>query len=170
MPVLQAPIGAPSDPTADAQVGFGYSLFVDLMGDEAQVADILAIKSASMMTQALLKDISATAKDATTSITPLLAAQPAVAIDQNGLPIVETSTRNRLTNMLTARLLLAGGSFEVKMLLSQANAMGYARSLSASIAEADPNRARSSIMSQLENLFADLESRAITQLLRLSGQ
>lgn len=170
MPVLQAPIGSPADPTANDQVSFGYALLVGLMGDESQVGDILMIKSASTKTEVLLKDISAAAKDATATITPLFAQEPVVSIDDTGLPIVETSTRNRITNVQTARLLLAGGSFEVKMLLSQANAMGYARSLAASIADADPNKARSTIMAQLENSFADLEGRAILQLLQLSDR
>ena len=169
MPVLQAPIGLPTDPTASMQIDYGYSILDSLLDDESSVGEILQIKSTSHKTSSLLKSISAAAKEARTNLAPLLAKEPVVSVGETGLPIVEESTRNRITNIQTARLLLAGSSFEVKVLLTQANAMGYGRSLAASLAEADPNPDRSKFLGQLENTLADLESQVIVRLLFLSG-
>ena len=169
MPVLQAPIGLPTDPTASMQIDYGYSILDSLLDDESSVGEILQIKSTSHKTSSLLKSISAAAKEARTNLAPLLAKEPVVSVGETGLPIVEESTRNRITNIQTARLLLAGSSFEVKVLLTQANAMGYGRSLTASLAEADPNPDRSKFLGQLENTLADLESQVIVRLLILSG-
>lgn len=169
MPVLQAPIGLPTDPTASMQIDYGYSILENLLEDESSVGEILQIKSTSQKTSSLLKTISAAAKEAKANLAPLLAKEPVVSVGETGLPIVEESTRNRITNIQTARLLLAGSSFEVKVLLTQANAMGYGRSLAASLAEADPSPDRSKFLGQLENTLADLESQVIVRLLTLSG-
>jgi hypothetical protein len=157
---LKAPICTIEEATESAQLQFGYSIFLGLMNDESQVAGILKFKSTSNTTSALLRAISEVSREAGQAVKGLEG--------ELGLPIIEIDTRNRITNIQMARLLLAGQSFELKMLLSQANAMGYARSLAASLAEADPDSARSKMMTEFENSFADLEDAAIVQLLVLT--
>lgn len=142
----------------------GYALLYDLLGNEARVSGILAIKSASAATEGLLQDISRTAADAQQTIDQMQSEVPSVSLSIPGLPLLETDARNRIANAQTAELLLALGSFELKILLTQQIACQYAWALASSLAEVDPNASRAAAMSQIAAEFDDLCKRVIERL------
>lgn len=158
-PVLKAPIGNEGDPKAADQLDHGYAILIDLLSDEAKVSEILAIKSCSAETADILKAISKAAKDGMARIESLSSAKPAINPESTGLPLLETDTRNRIANQQTVLLLMAMGSFEVRVLLTQDKACGYASALCESLAVSDPNKERSQEMKDLASTFADLGTR-----------
>ncbi|MCH2161330.1 MAG: hypothetical protein MK085_05605 [Phycisphaerales bacterium] len=156
-PELKAPIGNEGEEKAADQLDHGYGLLVGLMGDESKVADILAIKSPSSETAEILVAISEASKKGLEMITANAGAAPAVLVNANGLPLIETDARNRISNSVTLSLLLAGGrNFEVQILLTQDKACGYAAALCESLANADPNRDRASKVGDLGARYAEL--------------
>lgn len=158
-PVLKAPIGNEGDPRAADQLDHGYAILIDLLSDEAKVSEILAIKSCSPETADILKSISKAAKDGLAKIERLSSEPPVVNPESTGLPLLETDTRNRIANQQTVLLLMAMGSFEVRVLLTQDKACGYASALCESLATSDPNSERSAEMKRLATTFADLGNR-----------
>jgi hypothetical protein len=134
------------------------------MHDESKVDEILAIKSASKETEELLKNISAMAKEVIEKIQGSVKLQPLLLIGDQGLPTIESDARSRITNTQTVRLLVAIGSFELLMLLTQEKAMGYAASVADSLAAADPNEVRSGMMKTFAKKYGELEQAAILQI------
>lgn len=142
----------------------GYGLLYDLLGDEAKVSEILAIKNASAATTALLEDISTTAASAIETIDEMQSSAPPVDLSVTGLPLLETDARNRIANAQTALLLLAFGSFELKILLTQQMACKYAWAIASSLATVDPNADRAEAVSKIATEFNDLYKRVMQQL------
>ena len=158
-PVLKAPIGNEGEPKAADQLDHGYAILIGLLSDEAKVSEILAIKSCSPETADIIKAISKAAQDGMERIESLASAKPAISPESTGLPLLETDTRNRIANQQTVLLLMAMGSFEVRVLLTQDKACGYASALCESLASSDPNQERSREMKDLAATFADLGNR-----------
>ncbi|MBL9141520.1 MAG: hypothetical protein JNK53_06600 [Phycisphaerae bacterium] len=147
-----------------ARLDHGYGLLDELLTNEAKVADILKIKGASEATKALLKDISATATKAAETIRERQSDAPPVNLTVTGLPLLETDARNRIANSQTAILLLAFGSFDFRILLTQQSACQYAWALASSLAAVDPNSARAEAMSKIAAEFDALEKRVLALL------
>lgn len=157
----------PSSDAAEPEVvrlDHGYGLLYELLGNESKVADILAIKGASEPTKELLKDISATAKRAAETIRATQSAAPSVILTVTGLPLLETDARNRIANSQTAVLLLAFGSFDLRILLTQQSACQYAWALASSLAAVDPNSDRAAAMSAVAAEFDALNKRVLALL------
>ena len=163
-PVLKSPIGNEGDERASDRLDHGYSILLALMQDLTKVDQILDIKSASKGTASLLTDISITAKACIAKLNEEKDLPPKLLLGDQGMPTIELDARARIANTQTMRLLLASGSFELKILLTQEKAMGYAAALAASLAAADPNAARSDRMQKYVKTFGDLEARAIKQI------
>lgn len=163
-PQLRALPRTDSQEEKAVRLDHGYALLYDLLGNEAKVAEILAIKSASAPTTALLKDISRTAADAVATIGRMQSDVPSISLKVTGLPLLETDARNRIANAQTAELLLALGSFELKILLTQQNACQYAWALASSLAAVDPNASRAGAMSQIAAEFDELAKRVSQRL------
>ena len=169
-PVLKSPIGDEGEERASDRLDHGYSILLGLMAEEAKVDQILSIKSASRETETLLHDISITAKAAIEKINEEAKLPPMLLLENSGLPTIESDARARITNTQTVRLLLAMGSFELQILLTQEKAMGYAAALADSLAAADPNATRSDRMKKYAKTYGDLESRAIERIKALGSK
>lgn len=166
-PVLKSPIGDEGDERAIDRLDHGYSILLELMKDEAKVDQILAIKSVSKGTNELLKSISATANDTIEQVNGSVKLQPLLLLGKSGLPTIESDARSRIANTQTVRLLVAGESFELKILLTQEKAMGYATALAESLAAADPNEKRTKMMEAFAKKYADLETKSVDQITAL---
>ena len=90
--------------------------------------------------------------------------KPLLLIGDQGLPTIESDARSRITNTQTVRLLVAAGTFELKILLTQEKAMGYAASLADSLAAADPNEVRSGMMKEFAKKYGEFEQEAILRI------
>lgn len=143
--------------TQQQQLDAGYSLLLGLMEDESRVKDVLVIKSAPDDTKTLLKDISTTCSEAAEQLQAFGEADPDLAMDQPGLPLLEQATRDAIASATAGRILLAGKTFEVRILLTQAEALNYGNFLARSIAkgDTDPDRSKylDGLASRLEQLW-----------------
>ncbi len=169
-PVLKGPIGPEGVEKASDSLDHGYSILMSLLEDEAKVDQLLAIKSASEETAELIRDISKTSIAAMAEIRAMSVKVPVVELDVTGFPIVEVDTRNRISNQQAALLLLAGKTFELKVLLTQDKAMGYAAALCQSLAVADGNGYRSKAMHALGDDFTSLNASVLSRLLKMTGE
>lgn len=163
-PQLHAPPQSDAPEQVAVRLDHGYGLLHDLLSDESKVSEILAIKSASPTTTALLEDISATATRSLATIEAMRTSNPPLDLEATGLPLVEVDARNRIANSQTATLLTAFGSFELKILLTQRSACEYAWALASSLAAIDPNNARSEALSKIATEFDELLKRVLAQL------
>jgi hypothetical protein len=170
-PVLKGPLDSTKPEAAAATLDHGYTLLTELLQNESQVTLLFDIKHADEKVQALLTRISDTAASTRTALIALVAKQPPITISGNGLPLIEQSTRNALSNSTAAALLLAGDSFELQLLLSQDKACSYAAALCTTLTEADANVARSDVLTNATKLFNGYteEIVAMLTLRRASG-
>ena len=146
-----------------AELDHGYALLLGLLKNEARVSDVLILKSASAPVEAVLRRISAAAKQQRSDLEGLLGGVPALSPSSDGLPAIETDARGRIEETQTSVLLLANGKeFELRILLTQDKAAGYASALATSLANRDPNRKRRDLCTAIardwDGLGADVRS------------
>ena len=169
-PVLKGPVGPEGVEKASDSLDHGYAILMSLLEDEARVDQLLAIKSASKETVEILTDISKTSRTAMLEIRAMATKVPVVDLGETGFPIIEVDSRNRISNQQAAALLLAGKSFELKVLLTQDKAMGYAAALCQSLAVADRNDHRSEAIERLGDKFVVLNASILARLLKMTEE
>lgn len=161
-PTLQAPLkglDGVGDDAGDQRLDHGYALLMEVLGNETRVSGILGMKSATAVTEAILRGISAAATVARDDLAALLPETPPIDVGATGLPLLETDARNRLENQETVGLLLSSGpTFERRILLTQEKATGYVAALSEGLASADPNPARRDRLTELSRRFLQLNA------------
>ncbi len=171
-PVLKGPLDAPEQPAATATLGHGYGLLMPLLQSESSATLIFGVKHGSDALQALVRRISDAAANAQRSLAALLANPPALDSKADGLPLIEVSTRNLMTNQEAAGLLLAGAEFQRRMILAQQKACAYIAALANTLSEADPNAERSALLTTLSEQFAafDAELRGMLTVSQTSSK
>ncbi len=162
-PVLKGPLDPPGQ-EATATLDHGYGLLCPLLQQESSVTLIFGIKHASQPTQEIIRQISDAAADGLRRIQALRAGPPEIDLTTQGLPLVEVSARNLITNKEAAALLLAGDSFEVRLLMSQQKACDYAAALAMSIAAIDTNEPRREVLETLAGEMASFEEQLRSQI------
>lgn len=168
-PVLKGPIGPEGLEAPTDSLDHGYSILMSLLEDEAKVDQLLAIKSASKETSEIITDISNTAISGMAEIRAMATKAPVINLEATGFPIIEVDSRNRIANQQTATLLLAGKTFELKVLLTQDKAMGYAAALCESLSIADGNSYRSKEMRALGDRFTALNASVLARLITMTA-
>jgi hypothetical protein len=138
-----------------------YSLLYGLLSDESDVSKLLLIKKESPDVGGLLKDISRAAGDAVKQIEAFSKADTRLHLNINGLPVAETETRDLISKTRAKELLAKSGEkFELRVLLTQAEALSYGSHLAvvAQAHESDPQRKKflSDVSVQLQNLHQRL--------------
>jgi len=130
---IATPTSTPAPPTLPAaqQRDEGYALLYKLMSDESNVSKLLIIKHADEPIHGLVKEISDFAKDAKKQMDEFKKADGALSFDASGLPAAEQEARE-LTSKTDAKELLtsSGKVFELRLVFTQAQAMGYGADLS----------------------------------------
>lgn len=140
----------------------GYSALASLLNDERQVHNLLAIKPESQPVSAVVRDISATSAAAHDDLRELRSLEPPVMIDQSpDLPLIERSARDAIAAETAKDLLLSGDSFDVRLLLSQAQALRYGEFLARKLGEADPNTVRTARLDALADDYDRLYEEVI---------
>jgi hypothetical protein len=163
-PVLKGPLDAVSPETEQATLDHGYGLLASLLQQESSVTLIFGLKHASEPTQDLVRRISDAAANGLRQIQARRSEAPAINLSAQGLPLVEVSARNIISNREAASLLLAGDSFEVRLLLSQQKACDYAAALATSIAAIDVNESRRLFLERLAGEFTGLDLELRTRI------
>lgn len=152
---IDRPFDVPEEKSAE--LDHGYGLLDALLQDESKVADILVIKSASEPLETLMERISRKAGKDLAALRALHGEPPAIDASSNGLPRIERDVRQRIRNTQTAALLLSGGGeFELRILLTQESAAGYAEALCRSLGAADPAPERAKAVAGMADGWSEL--------------
>lgn len=165
-PVLRGPLDTAQPEAAAATLNHGYGLLQQVLSSESSVTLIFGIKHASEPVETLVRRIGDAASRGERGIRQMAEGSPPIRWTSTGLPLIEVSTRNYITNQQGAGLLLAGDSFELRLVLTQQKACDYISALATTLAAADTNTARSAALTDLAQEFAafDVELRAMLQV------
>jgi hypothetical protein len=137
------------------------SLLRDLLGDEANVSKLLIIKRDRDELNRLIKEISAFALEGVKKLDHLAKEDAALNLRARELPPGEQAARDSIAKARAGELLRASGDdFEFRLLLTQAEALGYAVHLAKIVALHEPNPEHAKIFSDLsremERLHGDV--------------
>jgi hypothetical protein len=140
----------------------GYSLLHQLLADEGNVSKLLVVKNEADDLGALLKDISRTSADSAKQIEKFSKADPHLHLKMPGLPIVEHQTRDLIAKTKARELITKGGEkFEVRIVLSQAEALNYGAHLAAATLANETDPARKQFLAKTSEQYQQLHQRII---------
>jgi hypothetical protein len=157
---------APAEVTAqDQQFGIrnqGYSLLYSLLSDEKDLSKLLLVKKEAADLGALLKDISRVSRDAAKQLEAFEKADSHLHLKMTGLPVAEQQTRDLISKTKAKELISkAGDKFEIRVLLSQAEALSYGAHLAAVIIPNEQDPARKKFLSNISEQYQQLHQRLI---------
>lgn len=159
-------------PEADAATldrSTGHALLGALLEDESRLGLILILKRPSTETATLLRRITERATLAKEEYPAVLAAEPAVVPAEEPLPPLEQRVRASIASR-TSRELTLGDAFEVRVLLTQAEALRYGDSLARALAQVEPETTRRTWLLALAADFDALRERVVERLGSLGSQ
>lgn len=137
------------------------SLLYDLLGDEANVSKLLIVKRERDELNRLIKEISAVALNGVKKLDQLEKEDATLNLHATELPPGEQAARDSIAKARAGELFRASGDdFELKLLLTQAEALGYGAHLAKVVALHEPNPEHAKIFSdlsrQMERLHGDV--------------
>ncbi|MDP6986673.1 MAG: hypothetical protein QGG74_01390 [Phycisphaerales bacterium] len=156
-PVLRGPLDSAAPEAAAATLDHGYTLLYQVLHDESSVTLLFGIKHAPKSIETLVRRIGDAAANGEAAIRSTASRYPPIRWDASGLPLIEVSARHHIANQQAAGLLLAGDSFELRLLLAQQKACDYISALAMTLATADSNAERSAMLTTLAHEFAAFE-------------
>jgi hypothetical protein len=148
----------------------GYSLLYKLMGDEAGVGDILIFKHADESVSGLVKEIGAACKDAESRMEEFRKADHGLSFDETGLPVVEAKSRELASKSETRALLGSSGKeFEVRLIVTQIEAMGYGEDLAEALEDRENDPRHKAFLKGLAEQCGGFRERLLKLLGRAGG-
>ncbi len=141
------------------------ALLNELVNEEKHLSKVLIIKRESVELNRLVKEISTVAGQAADDLTALAKLNPGLHLTATGLPPGERATRTSIAKVKQHLLLHSkGAEFEFQILLTQAEALGYATHLALVIAENEPQPARGQEFHTLSSRFKGLHEQVLAML------
>lgn len=139
----------------------------ELLNENKDVGGILAIKSVTPATRALIEEIASSCRRSAKAIEEVARSQD-LSLEDDGLPTAERRVRAAIRAARTRELLLTFGSeFERSLVLAQIEAMGYASALLQEVADQLGAAASEEVVRRFEadaTHFGALRGRAIGRL------
>jgi hypothetical protein len=143
-----------------------YALLFDLLGDEKDVSKLLIVKHARPDLMVLVKEISRVAKEEHERLEAFGKADPNLDLKNPGLPVGEVETRKAIAKSKSKELLTEKGkAFEIRLLLSQSEALTYGAHLAQVIAAREINVERAESVRKSGNELNELQRRVFEMLL-----
>ena len=141
------------------------ALLNELVNEEKHLSKVLLIKRESVELNRLVKEISAVAGQVADDLKVLAKLNPGLHLTATGLPPGERATRTSIAKVKQHLLLHSSGAeFEFQILLTQAEALGYATHLALVIAENEPQPARAQEFSALSARLKALHEQVLAML------
>jgi hypothetical protein len=169
--ILMVALGCQTPPSAPAASGTAHvrnnaaSLLYDLLGDEKNVSKLLIIKRDRPELGNVIKEIAATAGAAHHRLEKLAREDPTLNLKDTALPPGEKATRDAIAKKRAGELLRASGAdFELKLLLTQAEALGYAEALAKVAAENEPSPERAKVFTAIGRQMSALHGKVLALL------
>ena len=139
-----------------------YSLLYQLMADEGNVSKLLIIKKEQPDVGALIKDIALVSSDAAKQIETFAKSDPHLHIKMTGLPAAEVETRDLIAKTRTKELIgKTGEKFELRVLLTQSEALTYGAHLAAIAQSHETDGARRHFLGGVSEHLQELHQRMI---------
>ncbi len=156
---------APPDTGILQQQVDGYGILYGLMKDESKVGQIFVIKHAPDSVGDLVRQVGDTCKAAQAKLQSFSVSDPALNLGDTNLPEIEQRSRD-ITASLTARELLFsdGKKFQLHLLFTQAQAMGYAVALCDALRDHERNPQRKEFLRTLSAECSGLHDRLMAML------
>jgi hypothetical protein len=149
---------ASSGPSAD----HGYALLFDLLGDEKNVSKLLIIKRERAELKEVIKAISHSAGEAHKQLEKFGKSDPTLNLKDKGLPAAEVAARESISKAKAKELLTdKGKDFELKLLLSQNEALTYGEHLTLTAAAKETNPQRLQFLQNLTREMGQLRQRVV---------
>lgn len=147
------------------ELSIGYAALLELLGDEQSVNKLLVIKSVGASTERVIDEISAVSGEALEDLEQLGVPGAEDDVDPGAaLPVVERAARDAIEGQTARELLLSGDTFEVRLLLSQAQALRYGHFLAIELAVRDSNEKRRDRLTQLGESYEQLHAQVFELL------
>jgi hypothetical protein len=159
------PQPAPAASGAAAVRNNAASLLYDLLGDEKDVSKLLIIKRDRPELGNVIKEIASTTGAARKNLEKLAREDPTLNLKDTALPPGEKATREAIAKKRAGELLRASGAdFELKLLLTQAEALGYAESLAKVAAENESSPERAKVFTAIGQQMGALHGKVLALL------
>jgi len=140
----------------------GYSLLYGLMSDEKDVSKLLLIKREKSDVGELIREIARTSGEAAKQLENYEKADPHLHLKMTGLPKAEEQTRALISKTTAKELLSKGGEkFEVRILLTQNEALRYGSHLALVIQTMETEPERKKFLGETSQKLAALHQRVI---------
>jgi hypothetical protein len=140
----------------------GYSLLYELLGKERHVNRVLLIKKETPEVGDLIDEIARHTGDAADQLKEFTKADPTLDLNQVDLPLAERKVRSSIESAQTKELLTSSGrEFELRLLLTQAEALTYGRHLAKVLAEHDNDVRRRLFFENLSRQFEGLHQKVM---------
>jgi hypothetical protein len=159
------PPEAPAVTANDQRFGIrnqGYSLLHKLLSDEKELSKLLVIKKENSDAGALIKEISQVAADAVKQLEAFSKADSHLHLNMPGLPQVEAQARDLISKTEAKELITKSGEkFEMRVLITQADALRYASALAAAISAHEGDQNRKKFLAATSEKFQELHQKLI---------
>ena len=144
----------------------GYSLLYTLADKQSDVGKILIIKKASAKVSTEIKQIAEAFSQAKARLDEFAKEDSGLSFKMSHLPSMEEKTRAAIQSTTTKDLLFSSGkAFELRLLLTQVQALDYASHLANQLAEHEGNAKRKEFLTQ----FAKECEEHHTQVVKMVG-
>jgi hypothetical protein len=142
----------------------GYSLLYKLMSDNGDVDKIFILKHADESVSTVVKDEAAFCQETKKKLDELPRDQSRIEFDVPDLPKIEQASRDLEASYQEKKLLGSSGKeFELKLIFTQAQAMGYASQLAAALQKDEPDETRKQLLGSISARAEDYRG----QLMRI---
>lgn len=144
----------------------GYSLLYELLGKEKNVNRVLLVKRETPELRELIGDIAREADDAADQLKQFATTDPTLDLNQTALPFAERKVRSSIQSARTKELLTSsGGEFELRLLLTQAEALTYGQHLAKTLAAREGDLRRRLFLENVSRRFEQLHQKLMGLLL-----
>jgi hypothetical protein len=162
----QRPVSGTQSSAANAP-SQAHALLFGLLGDEKNVSKILIIKRERPELRALINEISQRAGKAHKELEAFAKSDRTLNLKDQGLPSAEVLTRKAIAKTRAKELLTESGKeFELRLLLTQNEALTYGAHLAATAAASDTLPNRRQMLQQLSTDLLQLQKKTVAMLLK----
>jgi hypothetical protein len=161
------PLVSGTQSSASSAPGQAHALLFGLLDDEKNVSKLLIIKRERPELRALINEISERAGKAHKELEAFAKSDRTLNLKDQGLPGPEVVTRNAIAKARAKELLTESGKeFELRLLLSQNEALTYGAYLAATAAASDTLAHRHQMLQQLSSDLLQLQKKTVDMLLK----
>jgi hypothetical protein len=140
----------------------GYTLLHRLMADEGNVSKLLLIKKEQEDLGKLIKRIADVTGEAAKQLEAFSKADGHLHLEMDGLPLVEKETRDSIAKVRARELVTKGGQkFELRILLTQAEALTYGAHLAAVLQRHETDQVRRKFLGETSQKLQELHQAVI---------